>query len=283
MFHHSIYSDINDSIDVIGILIYNFRDRLIITLRGTLDLGLKRVFKRREYKYLLSAEEYITIRKLLMGHMSEDQYGLTTILSLYFDTPQYYFINQSMKKVPYKSKFRVRSYGTPLMDEPVFLELKKKIQGVVYKRRLQISYDALENTLQTGLNCLDHQQLVSNENQIKQEIKWLFDRYDIKPKVLISDDRVALSTDEDPDFRVTFDFNIRFRDEDLSLHHGGYGTKITPDFETIMEVKATGAYPVWFTDIIANLHLVKGRFSKYGYVYQHYLSQTEDNYVTGTV
>lgn len=246
-------------------------------------MGLKQVFKRREYKYLLNAEEYTNIRKLLTGYMSEDQYGLTTILSLYFDTPQYYIINRSIEKASYKSKFRVRSYGTPLPDDPVFLEIKKKIDGVVYKRRLEIPYELLEPTLATKTNCLEKYQLTVADNQIRQEIKWLFGCYTLAPKALITDERVALFANDDPDFRVTFDFNVRFRDNDLILGHGGNGTKIKPPFETIMEVKATGAYPIWFSNIIANLHLVKGRFSKYGYVYQHYLNKAGKKHVTTTV
>ncbi|MFD1124546.1 polyphosphate polymerase domain-containing protein [Lentilactobacillus raoultii] len=246
-------------------------------------MGLKRVFKRREYKYLLSAADYLNIRKLLMGYMTEDQYGLTTILSLYFDTPQFDFVNQSIQKTTYKSKFRIRSYGQPLPDQPVFLEIKKKIQGVVYKRRLQIPYFKLAATLATHTANLDQQPLVANERQIKNEIAWLFNRYQIEPKVLIANDRVALFTTEDPDFRVTFDFNLRFRDHDLSLANGGDGQRLKTNFETIMEVKATGAYPIWFTNIVTNLHLVKGQFSKYGYVYQHYLRQMGAKNVTATV
>ena len=239
-------------------------------------MGLKSVFKRREYKYLLSARDYQLLRKELEPYMTEDQYGQTTIMSLYFDTPQYYFINQSIKKVTYKSKFRVRSYGVPTASDPVFLEQKKKIQGIVYKRRLTIPYQELVPTLTSKFSNEICENLTPNARQIKNEIKWDFDHYELQPMVLIANERSALKTTFDSDFRVTFDSKIRFRDAQLKFTQGTDGTPIDTDFDYIMEVKATGAYPLWFTEILAKLHLVKGRFSKYGYVYQYYLSRKEN-------
>ncbi len=236
-------------------------------------MRLKRVFERRETKYLLSQQSYTAIRALLKDKMKIDQYGQTTILSLYFDTDKFYFVNQSLNHIPYKEKFRVRSYGTPSPDQPVFLEMKKKINGVVYKRRLGVPYDSLGSVLKNHVATLDSRQLSDDEIQIKHELQWVMDRYNLEPKVLISGERLALYNEADPDFRVTFDTNIRFRSSDLSFAHGDYGTMIHPGFAVIMEVKSTGAYPFWFATIISQLHLVKGRFSKYGYVYEHDLYQ----------
>lgn len=234
-------------------------------------MKLKRVFERREYKYLLSNSDYIAIRKPLMGYMQEDMFGLTTIQSLYFDTADNYFINRSIEHAQYKSKFRIRSYGRPSPTQPVYLEIKKKINGVVYKRRLGIPFNDLDKTINGHTITFADQQLNPNDQQIAREISWFFMKYHITPKVLICDDRVALFANDNPEFRVTFDFNIRFRTEDMALDAGTNGLKINPNFDVVMEVKALGAYPYWFSNIIANLHLVKQRFSKYGYVYEHYL------------
>ena len=106
-------------------------------------------FKRVEKKYCLSAEQYRTILMITQQFLKPDDYPKTVVSSLYFDTPENQLISRSLEKPLYKEKLRVRSYGiaqpdgsiTPVSDQ-VFVELKKKYRGVVYKRRLALSTDA---------------------------------------------------------------------------------------------------------------------------------------------
>lgn len=106
-------------------------------------------FKRVEKKYCLSAEQYRTMLMITQQFLKPDDYPKTVVSSLYFDTPENQLISRSLEKPLYKEKLRVRSYGiaqpdgsiTPVSDQ-VFVELKKKYRGVVYKRRLALSTDA---------------------------------------------------------------------------------------------------------------------------------------------
>lgn len=106
-------------------------------------------FKRVEKKYCLSAEQYRTMLMIVQQFLKPDDYPKTVVSSLYFDTPENQLISRSLEKPLYKEKLRVRSYGiaqpdgsiTPVSDQ-VFVELKKKYRGVVYKRRLALSTDA---------------------------------------------------------------------------------------------------------------------------------------------
>lgn len=246
-------------------------------------MALKRVFERREMKYLLSMADYLALRRLMGSYMQEDEYGRTAIMSLYFDTSDYQMIQSSMAGGDYKEKFRLRSYGTPDPEQPIFLELKKKIERVVYKRRISIPYRTIHQVISPGQIRVIDRPLTANEAQIQREIQWVFDRYRLEPKVLVIYDRIAMFKANDAEFRVTFDFDVRYRTDDVTMADGSFGQPITADFDVIMEVKAMGAYPIWFSDIVNKLRLVRGRFSKYGYIYEHYISQGETNNVTEPV
>ncbi|MDF2843782.1 MAG: molecular chaperone [Herbinix sp.] len=90
-------------------------------------------FKRYELKYLLSDNQYQLLRQRLSDKLKIDHYGVTTICNIYFDTPEKRLIKTSLEKPIYKEKLRLRSYGTPGLEDTVFVELKKKYKGIVYK------------------------------------------------------------------------------------------------------------------------------------------------------
>ena len=75
----------------------------------------------------------------LAPYMKRDAYGAYTICNIYYDTGDWRLIRKSLEKPVYKEKLRVRSYGVPTGDDKVFVELKKKYDGVVYKRRVAMT------------------------------------------------------------------------------------------------------------------------------------------------
>ena len=229
-------------------------------------MKLKNVFQRKETKYLIPTAQFHSFLKDLKKQMQIDEYGLHTILSLYFDTPDDRFITNSMTKPKYKEKFRVRSYGIPKETSMVFLEIKKKVNGIVYKRRMPLTYAEY-------LQWLDQKHFPKNEDeQIPQEVNWLFKRNpDLSPKTMIIYERMSLFGTSDPDFRVTFDQNIRFRSTNLDLSITGEETLVAPEIGILMEVKALGAYPLWFVELLNDYQLRKGSFSKYAETYQRHL------------
>lgn len=229
----------------------------------------KKEFKRKEHKFFINSEIYDSFIKDLSNHMSIDSHGLHTIMSLYYDTDDYLFIKRSMEKPTYKEKLRVRSYGTPNNQTHVFLELKKKIQGTVYKRRIELPYsDYLkwekDRSLQEHLK----------QTQTYREIEWVSKRHKtLKPRVLIAYDRLSFYSEDQPDFRVTFDHDIRFRTTDLSLDSGSYGQLVAPEIGVLMEVKVLGAYPLWFVDLLNKYNIRRMSFSKYAQTYSRYINK----------
>ena len=110
----------------------------------------KSIFKRHELKYLVSTEQREFIESEFARYMIPDEHGESTICNIYYDTPDFRLIRRSLERPVYKEKLRLRSYGTASKDEKVFLELKKKYKGIVYKRRILLNCDDAQEILENG-------------------------------------------------------------------------------------------------------------------------------------
>ncbi len=217
-------------------------------------------FERVEQKYLLSVEQLHLLKKTIAPFMELDGYGKSTIGNIYYDTNDYRLIRRSLEKPKYKEKLRVRSYGAITKDSKVFVELKKKYDGIVYKRRLCI----LENEVS---DILDKKSL-SSKSQIEREIDYFMNYYtSLSPKMMIYYDREAYYNKSGDDLRITFDTDIKYRDYDLDLTSGDYGEPILQDQQVLMEIKTSGGLPLWFTNFLSEQKLYKISFSKYGKAY----------------
>lgn len=219
------------------------------------------VFNREEKKYKLSEERFQILWEDLMEHMEVDEYGKHTICNIYYDTPDDLLIRRSIEKPKYKEKLRLRSYGTPSLGDNVFLEIKKKYDGIVNKRRIQLPLQSAYDYLDYGVHPFDM-------TQILKEMDYFLSIYDLSPKLFLAYERVALFGKEDPAFRITFDTNIRSRTEDLRLEHGSRGTLLFDDNTHLMEVKITNSTPLWFSKLLAKHQVYNTSFSKYGNIYK---------------
>lgn len=219
-------------------------------------------FERFEIKYLLSPLSYRELRKRLIGKAEVDQYGLSTVCTIYFDTPDYRLIRNSLEKPVYKEKLRLRSYGTPGMDSPVFLELKKKYQGIVYKRRETMDLSQAEAYLYR------HRSL-NHDSQVLRELDWFLSYYgQIGPAMYLSYERTALYGLEDEGLRLTFDKNILWRTQKLRLEKGTWGRPLLEPGWHLMEIKIPGAMPLWLGALLDRLSIYPVSFSKYGRAYE---------------
>ncbi len=221
-------------------------------------------FERSEIKYLLSDIQYGALMKMLRDIVREDSYGKTNIMNIYFDTPDFGMIRTSLEKPVYKEKLRLRTYGTPSDDSNAFAEIKKKYDGIVYKRRILLPYTQ-------ALDYLTGSAAIEKESQISKEIDYLrFSWKNPQPTAVISYDRVAFEGIEDPDLRITFDENIRYRTEKLDLKEGPYGRPILPEGMHLMELKIAGAIPLNIARILSELKIFPVSFSKYGRAYEDF-------------
>ena len=229
-------------------------------------------FKRIEKKYLLTESQYEALFQRIGSHLRPDEFGRSTVLSLYLDTPDHRIIRNSIEAVDYKEKLRLRSYGTAAADSRVFLELKKKFGGVVYKRRASMTLAEAERYLRTGVKPF--------ESQIMSEIDWAMKLYG-RPQgaMLIACEREAWFDEEHPDLRLTFDRNIRSRENELRLDKGSAGVNLLPKDTVLLEIKTAGAMPLWLAQALDEEGILPGSFSKYGTAYTRALEEKRRPFV----
>ena len=229
-------------------------------------MAIQCCFERYEKKYCLTLSQQRFLLEQMIPHMKRDRYGEYTICNIYYDTEDFRLIRASLEKPVYKEKLRVRSYGVPREDGKVFVELKKKFDGVVYKRRITTGIQNAAPFLSGELPCGDF-------GQIGREIRYFQSFYRTEPKVFIGYDRLAFAGIEDPQLRITFDTNLRWRDTDVDLRLGDHGAPIAlPRGEVLMEVKIPGACPLWLCRLLSDAKAYPTSFSKYGACYRDELS-----------
>lgn len=228
------------------------------------------IFKRYELKYLITKEQKELLLKAMEPYIQPDVYGQSLICNLYFDTPDFALIRRSLESPIYKEKLRVRCYGRARADSQVFLELKKKYKGVVYKRRVDAEEQAAMDYLLRGRPLGQH-------SQITEEIDYFRRMYrGLVPAVYLSYEREAFCGRQDRELRITFDEKILWRRENLSLRTEPYGRAILEPGSVLMELKIASAMPFWLSRLLSEQEIFKTTFSKYGRAYMQMLEEAEN-------
>ena len=249
-------------------IITNYNKKNNILLNTNLDKDLKKektidVMKRYEYKYILNEEQTSYLKEMIKSHMILDEYGLTSIQSLYFDTPDFRLVRNSLEKPMFKEKMRLRSYGLAKNYTNVFLELKRKYDGIVYKRRIKSKIDLVNSFLNYDSEI--------NDTQIEKEITYFRNYYEnLIPSCLIIYDRLAYF-EENGDLRLTIDHSPRYRFDNLNLTSSLNGSLLLKPGYTILEIKVQDSMPLWLTKILNDAKIYKSSFSKYGGAYLEYM------------
>ena len=229
------------------------------------------VFKRYELKYILDSAQYAAIKAEIEKRLSPDEFGRNTVQSLYYDTPDNRLIRASIEKPAFKEKLRVRCYNLNDDDKNVYVEMKRKYDGVVYKRRIACK----EGEVAALLNGAAQTDGKTQASQIGKELDYFTRFYgNLVPKILILCEREAFC-DKESDLRVTFDENIRYRADDLNFYSSLDGENLLPDDCVLMELKSGSAFPLWLCRILGEQNIRKQSFSKYGSAYERELLKSE--------
>lgn len=223
-------------------------------------------FKRREMKFLLDEEQYAFLRREIEKHMTEDDFGRHTILNIYLDNHNNDLIRSSLGKPVYREKLRLRAYGNVEDNSEAFLEIKKKFRGITYKRRFELTYKKLHDYITDGTPP-------DKRGQVFEEIDYMIRRMSLEPKIVICYDREAYYGNDDKEFRLTFDGNVRFRRDELDLRSGDHGEYLITQPYTVMEVKSAAAIPIWLARTLSEKKIFHGSFSKYGNIFANEIRQ----------
>ncbi len=234
-------------------------------------------FKRYEKKYRVTDKQLEAMMPTILEYMNFDKYCVGGaeygVYNIYFDTEDDYLIRESLQKPRYKEKIRLRSYCSPAQDNDIcFLELKKKFDKVVFKRRITTTLSRAEEFLMYGTDPeFDEKDYI--DNQVLSEIRTFMKMYKIVPKQYISYQRFAFFGKEDSSFRMTFDRDITSRRTDLSLRFDSYGEKLLGEHERLLEIKINGAMPMWLATMLSEMEIFTTSFSKYGKAYSNKIKE----------
>lgn len=230
-------------------------------------------FCRYEKKYLADVKDAEGFFKEIGPMIEPDLFAVSEVSNCYYDTPDYLLIRRSLQKPYYKEKLRVRCYETPKDDTTTFIELKKKFEKVVYKRRLELTY-------------ADTMALLSGKrepvNQIEKEVMYMFQLYPgLSPRMAIFYHRESWRGIEDPNLRITIDSNIRWREDDPDIRNPEGGYRILPDNVRLIELKVHGSMPLWLVHAMTNNNIKPASFSKYGNGFLRCEHPDYFNYISG--
>lgn len=224
------------------------------------------VFRRREQKYLLTRAQRDALVRAVEAHMEPDDYGRSLVCNIYYDTPDHRLIRRSLEGPVYKEKLRLRGYGQIREGDKVFLEMKKKYNGIVYKRRVKLP-------VEKAMAYMADPEAVLDKGQIGRELDY-FKRFygQLRPAMYLSYDRLAWRLD---DLRITLDWNVLYRMEQLDLTVPPEGEQLLEEDQYLLEIKTATAMPLWLVEVLDQNHVRKQSFSKYGKAYLRLLQENK--------
>ena len=198
------------------------------------------------------------------------------IRNIYLDTDTNTLVRISVSKPKFKEKMRIRKYGTwnDGRDE-YFLEIKRKINKIVTKRRIKLTYEQLNDFLNNNIKPEKRKPV---NKQIVEEIAYFLSLYKVKNKTFLYYERLAFFDKDDPNFRVSFDTNIRSRRSGFDFDDSSYEKELIKDNQLLMEVKINNAFPLWFTKELSKYKIYSGSFSKYGTDFKKTVKEGELTY-----
>ena len=236
-------------------------------------------FVRKEKKYLITEEQRQKLEKEIIKYMDLDIYcnnnGKSIVTNVYFDTDTYNVIRNSLLHPAYKEKIRIRTYSVEAKDEDDgFIEIKKKIAGVVNKRRIATKIKSLYDYLDNGIRPSN---LLRSQEQVFNEIEYIRDNFKLAPAVYLSYVRTGYFAKDDRSVRLTIDEDIITRIDNMSLKAPRYGKRLLPEGYYLMEIKFKGSVPLWLANLLTKYKIFPTSFSKYGKFYENLIKEKIEN------
>jgi len=216
---------------------------------------------RFELKYWIPQHLTGEIRRFVRPFCRPDAFGegrpgnRYVISSLYLDSPGWELYRTTTEGHQNRFKLRIRSYSDDPAT-PVFLEIKKRANQVVLKRRACVDR-ALAVSFLEGMPA-------STEDPNCREFVESARRLAAQPALRVRYEREAYESRGADPVRVTMDTSVAYAPTtgpNLSLN--GPGWEDTPTEGVILEVKFTDRAPRWVTGMIRSLGLERCSIPKY--------------------
>ncbi len=226
-------------------------------------------FARFEFKYVLPQPLREELESELRYFLEFDPYVESRpnhqyfVRSLYFDDPFYSCFQDKVDGLHTRAKFRVRTYtDDPDDSTPQFMEIKGRVNNLVLKHRtpldssngIKLDYgDGLSNKLLQIMSPCD----------VRRQFEFELFRKRLRPVALVDYVRRPYFSRFDPEFRLTFDSELRGTMTRALFPGKGspQSRRMLPGY-TVMEVKFRRHIPSWFHRLIQSYELRRISVSK---------------------
>ncbi len=228
---------------------------------------------RYEFKYAVRPDQLERLRTTIDTYCVPDGYyppaknGWYSVDTLYFDSPDWRIFRAAENQELVRTKLRVRAYP----DSPgsvAKIEVKRRIKEQIAKTSTVVTGEGWQRWLNQTADC---RQLPAGARQSLETFLTLQRSMDARPRILIRYQRQAFRGIYEDYVRVTFDREICYQPVeryDLEADSRGWrpiddGASIGMAGHLLMELKFRLRPPVWMTDMVCRLGLVRQGFSKY--------------------
>lgn len=227
---------------------------------------------RYEFKYLVPVNKIDALRQRLRPFVQEDTFAgrqqdhQYTVRSIYYESPGFRSYNEKLAGVERRFKLRIRGYNQCQPESTVFLEVKRKYGVFISKNRAPVLWSTLPLLLKD--HDVDRHIIVKRGFEAGQADAHHFFYHLItkhmQPAIHIAYEREAFFTTFDRRIRITFDKNIRFR-QDSSAMSLFMVKGLLPLYRNhfVFELKFHESLPEWLADILTSFGLQRSAISKY--------------------
>lgn len=222
--------------------------------------------KRYELKYRVPEHVAVAIRSYIKSFLQPDPYtarqpsGQYPISSLYLDSQHLHLFQETIVDKCNRFKLRIRGYDDD-PNTPVFFEIKRKLNRIVYKSRAKVHKSQVESIL-NGAYIPDN--LPEKDRVALQQFMHYCRCLLAKPVVLVRYQREAYENRSDSKVRITFDRELCYHPADKAMVklNGPGWTRIPIDF-VVLEIKFTARFPNWIKQLVQMFNLNRQSMSKY--------------------
>jgi hypothetical protein len=206
------------------------------------------ISNRRELKYYINYIDYLNLKSRLPAIFSRDRNGSPEgyyhVRSLYFDNKSNKNYYQKMAGLEKRNKYRIRIYN--LSSNTVKLEIKSKINNVIFKESMLIQARDVNNIIAGDYSCL-----LKYKNTVSNRIYCEFKKDYYRPVVIIDYRRDAYYFELN-NIRITFDMYIKKDEVSLNdlFKNNINMSDVLNNSKMIMEVKFNNTIPVWIKNLL---------------------------------
>ncbi len=239
---------------------------------------------RFELKYVIEEARAVAVADFVSSFLRPSEHNGSgpvrghPVISLYLDSPDFFFFRQAYTGHKNRMKLRIRFYDDE-WQRPAFLEVKRRVSEVICKDRAMISREGVRQILSEGWPdrpyFADATHLLHGKRRLDvSDDFWQFaNRVRARGAVYVSYFREIWEADDDEELRVTFDREVRGSRYDgsgrLQLPKRGWRPYLPPYMDpfpkdgVVLELKFDNRAPNWMFDLVKIFNLRQTPVCKY--------------------